>query len=173
MIRCTCQSCFYFQNSIGVPAALHFLFVYIASFFLVVVFYLLILQGVLNVVMGNAPDIGDALLASPQVFYPLTWNSVLLPQYIMIDFLLEINGCIIDRMFLYSCFLLLIQVRKITFTGSTAVGKKLMAGAAGTVKRVWIFYEMDIFAKPVWLWKLWCSWLPIFWNLLDIAWTWW
>ncbi|XVE74251.1 hypothetical protein DITRI_Ditri12bG0002000 [Diplodiscus trichospermus] len=50
-------------------------------------------QGVLNVVMGNAPDIGDSLLASP-------------------------------------------QVRKITFTGSTAVGKKLMAGAAGTVKRV-------------------------------------
>ncbi|XVF77779.1 hypothetical protein PTKIN_Ptkin14bG0074000 [Pterospermum kingtungense] len=49
--------------------------------------------GVLNVVMGNAPDIGDALLASS-------------------------------------------QVRKITFTGSTAVGKKLMAGAAGTVKRV-------------------------------------
>ncbi|XWS10484.1 hypothetical protein CRYUN_Cryun39dG0083600 [Craigia yunnanensis] len=49
--------------------------------------------GVLNVVMGNAPDIGDALLASP-------------------------------------------QVRKITFTGSTAVGKKLMAGAAGTVKRL-------------------------------------
>jgi len=28
------------------------------------------------------------------------------------------------------------QVRKITFTGSTAVGKKLMAAAAGTVKRV-------------------------------------
>ncbi|KAI4333264.1 hypothetical protein L6164_018096 [Bauhinia variegata] len=49
--------------------------------------------GVLNVVMGNAPDIGDALLAST-------------------------------------------QVRKITFTGSTAVGKKLMAGAAGTVKKV-------------------------------------
>ncbi|KAK8643684.1 hypothetical protein V6N13_012967 [Hibiscus sabdariffa] len=49
--------------------------------------------GVLNVVMGNASDIGDALLASP-------------------------------------------QVRKITFTGSTAVGKKLMAGAAGTVKRI-------------------------------------
>ncbi|KDO61541.1 hypothetical protein CISIN_1g0095161mg, partial [Citrus sinensis] len=49
--------------------------------------------GVVNVVMGNAPDIGDALLTSP-------------------------------------------QVRKITFTGSTAVGKKLMAGAAGTVKKV-------------------------------------
>ncbi|EXB51249.1 Succinate-semialdehyde dehydrogenase [Morus notabilis] len=49
--------------------------------------------GVVNVVMGNAPDIGNALLASP-------------------------------------------QVRKITFTGSTAVGKKLMAGAAGTVKKV-------------------------------------
>lgn len=49
--------------------------------------------GVVNVVMGNAPDIGDALLAST-------------------------------------------QVRKITFTGSTAVGKKLMAGAAGTVKRI-------------------------------------
>lgn len=49
--------------------------------------------GVVNVVMGNAPEIGDALLASP-------------------------------------------QVKKITFTGSTAVGKKLMAGAAGTVKKV-------------------------------------
>ncbi|PON60070.1 Succinylglutamate-semialdehyde dehydrogenase [Parasponia andersonii] len=49
--------------------------------------------GVVNVIMGNAPDIGDALLTSP-------------------------------------------QVRKITFTGSTAVGKKLMAGAAGSVKRV-------------------------------------
>ncbi|XP_037491477.1 succinate-semialdehyde dehydrogenase, mitochondrial [Jatropha curcas] len=49
--------------------------------------------GVLNVVVGNAPEIGDALLSSP-------------------------------------------QVRKITFTGSTAVGKKLMAGAAGTVKKV-------------------------------------
>ncbi|XP_017228535.1 succinate-semialdehyde dehydrogenase, mitochondrial [Daucus carota subsp. sativus] len=49
--------------------------------------------GVVNVVMGNAPEIGDALLAST-------------------------------------------QVRKITFTGSTAVGKKLMAGAAGTVKKV-------------------------------------
>lgn len=50
-------------------------------------------KGVINVVMGNAPDIGDALLAST-------------------------------------------KVRKITFTGSTAVGKKLMAGAAGTVKRL-------------------------------------
>ncbi|XP_022735710.1 succinate-semialdehyde dehydrogenase, mitochondrial [Durio zibethinus] len=49
--------------------------------------------GVLNVVMGNAPDIGDALVTSP-------------------------------------------QVRKISFTGSTAVGKKLMAGVAGTVKRI-------------------------------------
>ncbi|KAJ4841252.1 Succinate-semialdehyde dehydrogenase, mitochondrial [Turnera subulata] len=49
--------------------------------------------GVLNVVMGNAPAIGDALLKST-------------------------------------------QVRKITFTGSTPVGKKLMAGAAETVKRV-------------------------------------
>ncbi|WCJ28638.1 Succinate-semialdehyde dehydrogenase mitochondrial [Euphorbia peplus] len=49
--------------------------------------------GVLNVVMGKAADIGDALLASS-------------------------------------------EVRKITFTGSTAVGKKLMAGAAQTVKKV-------------------------------------
>ncbi|CAN0901868.1 Succinate-semialdehyde dehydrogenase, mitochondrial [Linum grandiflorum] len=49
--------------------------------------------GVLNVVMGDAPAIGDALMAST-------------------------------------------QVRKVTFTGSTAVGKKLMAGAAGTVKKV-------------------------------------
>lgn len=49
--------------------------------------------GVINVIMGNAADIGDALLASP-------------------------------------------QVRKITFTGSTDVGKKLMAGSADTVKKV-------------------------------------
>ncbi|CAO2826565.1 unnamed protein product [Amaranthus hypochondriacus] len=49
--------------------------------------------GVVNVVMGNASEIGNSLLAST-------------------------------------------QVRKITFTGSTAVGKKLMAGAANTVKRV-------------------------------------
>ncbi|CAN6457276.1 unnamed protein product [Victoria cruziana] len=49
--------------------------------------------GAINVVMGNASEIGDTLLASP-------------------------------------------QVRKITFTGSTAVGKKLMAGAAETVKKV-------------------------------------
>ncbi|CAN6243235.1 unnamed protein product [Urochloa humidicola] len=49
--------------------------------------------GALNVVMGNAPEIGDALLQST-------------------------------------------QVRKITFTGSTAVGKKLMAGSANTVKKV-------------------------------------
>lgn len=28
------------------------------------------------------------------------------------------------------------KVRKITFTGSTAVGKKLMAGSASTVKKV-------------------------------------
>ncbi|CAI0440492.1 unnamed protein product [Linum tenue] len=49
--------------------------------------------GVLNVVMGDAPAIGDALMANT-------------------------------------------RVRKITFTGSTAVGKKLMAGAAGTVKKV-------------------------------------
>ncbi|KAI3997030.1 hypothetical protein MKX01_021306 [Papaver californicum] len=49
--------------------------------------------GAVNVIMGNAPEIGDTLLESS-------------------------------------------QVRKITFTGSTAVGKKLMAGAAQTVKKV-------------------------------------
>ncbi|KAI5082919.1 hypothetical protein GOP47_0002662 [Adiantum capillus-veneris] len=49
--------------------------------------------GVLNVVMGDAPRIGNALMESA-------------------------------------------EVRKITFTGSTAVGKKLMAAAAGTVKKV-------------------------------------
>ncbi|MQL86333.1 hypothetical protein Taro_018862 [Colocasia esculenta] len=52
-----------------------------------------IMPGALNVVMGNAPEIGDILLESQ-------------------------------------------QVRKITFTGSTAVGKKLMAGSANTVKKV-------------------------------------
>ncbi|KAL8166563.1 hypothetical protein V2J09_008062 [Rumex salicifolius] len=49
--------------------------------------------GVVNVVMGNASEIGDSLI-----------NST--------------------------------QVRKLTFTGSTAVGKKLMAGCAETVKKV-------------------------------------
>lgn len=49
--------------------------------------------GVLNIVMGDAPRIGDTLMEST-------------------------------------------DVRKITFTGSTAVGKKLMAAAAGTVKKV-------------------------------------
>jgi succinate-semialdehyde dehydrogenase len=49
--------------------------------------------GALNIVMGNASEIGDTLLKST-------------------------------------------QVRKITFTGSTAVGKKLMEGSASTVKKV-------------------------------------
>ncbi|KAL4437189.1 hypothetical protein ABPG75_004328 [Micractinium tetrahymenae] len=49
--------------------------------------------GVLNVLTGDAPAIGDAMIKSE-------------------------------------------AVRKIGFTGSTAVGKQLMAGAAGTVKRV-------------------------------------
>ncbi|XP_073274222.1 succinate-semialdehyde dehydrogenase, mitochondrial-like isoform X1 [Primulina huaijiensis] len=49
--------------------------------------------GVVNVVLGDAPAIGEALLAST-------------------------------------------QVKTISFTGSTAVGKKLMAGAAATVKKV-------------------------------------
>ncbi|KMZ73718.1 Succinate-semialdehyde dehydrogenase, mitochondrial [Zostera marina] len=49
--------------------------------------------GAFNVVMGNASEIGDSMLESP-------------------------------------------QVKKITFTGSTAVGKKLMAGSANTVKKV-------------------------------------
>ncbi|WOL16483.1 succinate-semialdehyde dehydrogenase, mitochondrial [Canna indica] len=49
--------------------------------------------GALNIVMGNASDIGNTLLEST-------------------------------------------QVRKITFTGSTAIGKKLLAGSANTVKKV-------------------------------------
>ncbi|PWA58144.1 succinate semialdehyde dehydrogenase [Artemisia annua] len=49
--------------------------------------------GVLNVVMGDAPSIGDSLQEST-------------------------------------------EVRKITFTGSTGVGKKLMAGASDTVKKL-------------------------------------
>lgn len=49
--------------------------------------------GALNVIMGNASQIGDTMLESP-------------------------------------------QVKKITFTGSTAVGKKLMEGSASTVKKV-------------------------------------
>ncbi|MFS7934965.1 putative succinate-semialdehyde dehydrogenase (NAD(+)) [Helianthus anomalus] len=53
----------------------------------------LLLHGVLNVVMGDPPSIGDSLLEST-------------------------------------------QVRKITFTGSTIVGKKLMCGPSETVKKV-------------------------------------
>lgn len=33
------------------------------------------MQGVVNVVMGNAPDIGDALIASPQVLSPIELRS--------------------------------------------------------------------------------------------------
>lgn len=77
-------------------------------------------QGVVNVVMGNAPDIGNALLASPQVRYP----SCIAHPLFMLRLLICVLVCSSN------------QVRKITFTGSTAVGKKLMAGAAGTVKKV-------------------------------------
>ena len=73
--------------------------------------------------MGNAPEIGDALLASPQVWHPLC---------IAHPFLMLCYSWYVTRVLVYSSY----QVRKITFTGSTAVGKKLMAGAAGTVKKV-------------------------------------
>jgi len=36
-------------------------------------------------------------------------------------------------------------VRKITFTGSTAVGKKLMAAAAPTVKKVYLSNDIMLF----------------------------
>lgn len=39
------------------------------------------------------------------------------------------------------------QVRKITFTGSTAVGKKLMAAAAPTVKKVCLSISIMFFEK--------------------------
>lgn len=82
----------------------------------------------MNVVMGNAPAIGDALLASPQVLYILYTHSGNFPVKMCSDKKY--------KTLTLSAFIQLLQVRKITFTGSTAVGKKLMAGAAGTVKKV-------------------------------------
>lgn len=72
--------------------------------------------------MGNASDIGQTLLDSTKVcsaqysfsfllFWVVSWES-------------------------YGFDLYIYKVRKITFTGSTAVGKKLMAGSASTVKKV-------------------------------------
>ncbi|KAJ6322482.1 hypothetical protein OIU77_012346 [Salix suchowensis] len=61
---------------------------------------------VVNVVMGKAPDIGDASCASP-------------------------------------------EVRKIIFAASTAVRKKSMAGAAGTVKRVSLTNLQMLFPEAV------------------------
>ncbi|KAJ8445772.1 hypothetical protein Cgig2_026099 [Carnegiea gigantea] len=91
--------------------------------------------GVMNIVMGNASEIGDALLAST-------------------------------------------QVRKIAFTGSTAVGKKLMAGAANTVKKVSLELggnapcivfddaDLDVAVKgsvsvKAWLDHFTCTWKPV------------
>ncbi|KAG6763879.1 hypothetical protein POTOM_031323 [Populus tomentosa] len=91
--------------------------------------------GVLNVVMGKAPDIGDASCASPEVFCP---SSIFFSVLFMIAQHCpgQSNWTSKRDNVDISCFIHLVQVRKITFTGSTAVGKKLMAGAAGTVKRV-------------------------------------
>lgn len=97
--------------------------------------------------MGNAPDIGDALLGSSQVS---TSDYVCYP-HLSFDIMAWSPNAIIYRkkyeMLKCSCFLCLVQVRKITFTGSTAVGKKLMAGSAGTVKRVCIGYEMNVYLQ--------------------------
>lgn len=76
--------------------------------------------------MGDAPKIGNTLVASPQVFYILSDKTPDLFYF--------------QRYIIF--FLKLIQVRKITFTGSTAVGKKLMAGAAETVKKVIVLHFM-------------------------------
>ncbi|KAL3581773.1 hypothetical protein D5086_016105 [Populus alba] len=91
--------------------------------------------GVLNVVTGKAPDIGNASCASPEVFCP---SSNFFSVFFMIaQHCPGQSNCVSKRHNVdISCFLHLVQVRKITFTGSPAVGKKLMAVAAGTVKRV-------------------------------------
>ncbi|KAJ6909961.1 hypothetical protein NC652_020842 [Populus alba x Populus x berolinensis] len=92
-------------------------------------------KGVLN--MGKAPDIGNASCASPEVFCP---SSIFFSVFFMIaQHCPGQSNCVSKRHNVdISCFLHLVQVRKITFTGSPAVGKKLMAVAAGTVKRVCI-----------------------------------
>ena len=97
----------------------------------------LIYQGVVNVVMGKAPDIGDASRASPEVFCPLSiWFSVF---FMIARHYPVLSNWISKRHNVdISCFIHLVQVRKIIFAGSTAVRKELMAGAAGTVKRVCI-----------------------------------
>nr|TKS07588.1 hypothetical protein D5086_0000110540 [Populus alba] len=91
--------------------------------------------GVLNVVTGKAPDIGNASCASPEVFCP---SSNFFSVFFMIaQHCPGQSNCVSKRHNVdISCFLHLVQVRKITFTGSPAVGKKLMAVAAGTVKRL-------------------------------------
>lgn len=87
--------------------------------------------------MGKAPDIGDASCASPEVFCP---SSIFFSVFFMIARHCPGQSNWISRRHNVdiSCFIHLVQVRKITFAGSTAVGKKFMAGAAGTVKRVCI-----------------------------------
>ncbi|KAJ6987479.1 hypothetical protein NC653_020664 [Populus alba x Populus x berolinensis] len=96
-------------------------------------------RGVLNVVMGKAPDIGNASCASPEVFCP---SSIFFSVFFMIaQHCPGQSNCVSKRHNVdISCFIHVVQVRKISFTGSTAVGKKLMAVAAGTVKRVCIGY---------------------------------
>ncbi|KAL9365078.1 hypothetical protein Peur_042951 [Populus x canadensis] len=83
---------------------------------------------------GKAPDIGDASCASPEVFCP---SSIFFSVFFMIARHCPGQSNWISKRHNVdiSCFIHLVQVRKITFAGSTAVGKKFMAGAAGTVKR--------------------------------------
>ena len=115
--------------------------------------------------MGNAPDIGDSLLASTQVFF-LIFN--IYPNLLSIWY----HDAISTEIIRCSCFIQLIQVRKITFTGSTAVGKKLMAGAAGTVKKVCIGYETSACAKRLNGLGV-TLWLIDFLTFLGISGTWW
>lgn len=91
--------------------------------------------------MGNAPEIGDALLSSRQV-------SLIIFVYILLFVSLPLVVILDKYPYLLSAFVSrATQVRKITFTGSTAVGKKLMAAAAPTVKKVCLSNNIMLFKK--------------------------
>lgn len=135
-------------------------------------------SGVLNVLTGDAPAIGDAMVKSEAVSLPVvpcghlpchclygpSWHAGV---YILCSAVSrtcslrarQVELCQLLRQCRATCASIQLpachtrvslrpgrvlpagggppsQVRKIGFTGSTAVGKLLMAGAAGTVKRV-------------------------------------
>lgn len=65
------------------------------------------------------------------MLYLQVHRFILVPQHVI-----NIMLCMPFTALVANVFIRKLQVRKITFTGSTAVGKKLMAGAASTVKKV-------------------------------------